>query len=130
MVQASDQDATRAPPFGGFPGTSDWEETPRQTQNPLEGLYISLLAWERLGIPQEELESVAGEKEAWRALLEPAATATRPRISGGQWMDGWMYREEKEKKNVYRSLNSDESNSDVTTADSSYMHTITEAPKI
>ena len=31
--------------------------------------YISLLAWEGLGIPQEELESVAGEKEAWRALL-------------------------------------------------------------
>ena len=32
--------------------------------------YISLLAWEHLGIPQEELESVAGEKEAWRALLD------------------------------------------------------------
>ena len=32
-------------------------------------LYISLLAWERLGISQEELESVAGEKEAWRAML-------------------------------------------------------------
>jgi len=31
--------------------------------------YISCLAWERLGIPQEELESVAGEKEAWGALL-------------------------------------------------------------
>jgi len=32
-------------------------------------IRISLLAWERLGIPQEELESVAGEKEAWGALL-------------------------------------------------------------
>ena len=32
--------------------------------------YISLLAWEHLGIPQEELDSVAGEKEAWRALLD------------------------------------------------------------
>jgi len=31
--------------------------------------YISLLAWERLGIPQEELEIVAGEKEAWEAPL-------------------------------------------------------------
>jgi len=29
----------------------------------------SHLAWERLGVPQEELESVAGEKEAWGALL-------------------------------------------------------------
>jgi len=39
-----------------------------QTQNPLEGIYISS-ARERLRIPQEELESVAGEKEAWGALL-------------------------------------------------------------
>ena len=28
-------------PLEVFPGISDWEETPRQTQNPLEGLYIS-----------------------------------------------------------------------------------------
>ena len=41
MVRASEQDATRAPPFRGFPGMTDWEETQRQTQNPLEGLYIS-----------------------------------------------------------------------------------------
>jgi len=33
------------------------------------GDYISRPAWERLGIPQEELESVAGEKEAWGALF-------------------------------------------------------------
>jgi len=31
--------------------------------------YISRLAWERLGISQEEVESVAVEKEAWGALL-------------------------------------------------------------
>jgi len=31
--------------------------------------YTSHLAWERLRIPQEELESVAGEKEAWGVLL-------------------------------------------------------------
>jgi len=31
--------------------------------------YISRLAWERLRIPKDELESVAGEKEAWGALL-------------------------------------------------------------
>jgi len=31
--------------------------------------YISHLAWERLGISLEELESVAGEKVAWGALL-------------------------------------------------------------
>jgi len=31
--------------------------------------YISHLAWEHLGISQEELVCVAGEKEAWAALL-------------------------------------------------------------
>ena len=31
--------------------------------------YISLLAWERLGIPQGELEGVAGVKDVWRSLL-------------------------------------------------------------
>jgi len=29
------QHLIRAPPLRGFPGTSDWEETPGQTQNPL-----------------------------------------------------------------------------------------------
>ncbi|TWW52999.1 R2DM Retrovirus-related Pol polyprotein from type II retrotransposable element, partial [Takifugu flavidus] len=43
--------------------------------------YVSRLVWERLGIPPDELEEVAGEREA-------AAPATRPRISGGEWM-GW-----------------------------------------
>jgi len=47
---------------------------------------MSHLAWEHLRIPQEELESIAGEKEVW----EPAATVTRPRISGRKWMDGWI----------------------------------------
>jgi len=31
----------RAPLFKGFLGMSNWEETPGQTQNALEGLYIS-----------------------------------------------------------------------------------------
>jgi len=42
-----------------------WDETPGQTH---WRDYISHLAWERLGISQEVLESVAGEKEAWWAL--------------------------------------------------------------
>ena len=29
VVQASDQDASRAPPIGGLPGTSNWQEAPR-----------------------------------------------------------------------------------------------------
>ncbi|KAK0155407.1 LINE-1 retrotransposable element ORF2 protein [Merluccius polli] len=31
--------------------------------------YVSRLAWERLGIPQEELAEVAGEREVWASLL-------------------------------------------------------------
>ncbi|GAA6083977.1 receptor-type tyrosine-protein phosphatase F-like, partial [Tachysurus ichikawai] len=31
--------------------------------------YVSRLAWERLGIPPEELEEVSGEKEVWASLL-------------------------------------------------------------
>lgn len=31
--------------------------------------YVSRLAWERLGIPPEELEKVAGEREVWVSLL-------------------------------------------------------------
>ena len=33
--------------------------------------YISHLAWERLWFSQEELESVAGEKDVWVSLLDP-----------------------------------------------------------
>ena len=32
--------------------------------------YTARLAWERLGIPPEELDEVAGEREAWAPLLE------------------------------------------------------------
>ncbi|TWW67330.1 hypothetical protein D4764_02G0003710 [Takifugu flavidus] len=33
------------------------------------GDYVSQLAWERLGIPLDELEEVAGEREVWASLL-------------------------------------------------------------
>ncbi|TWW62342.1 hypothetical protein D4764_04G0009890 [Takifugu flavidus] len=38
--------------------------------------YVSRLAWEHLGIPPDELEEVAGEREVWAA-----APVTQPRIS-------------------------------------------------
>ncbi len=41
-----------------------------QTQNTLRD-YISHLAWERLGISQEELEEEASEKGIWAILLAP-----------------------------------------------------------
>ncbi|KAK3511307.1 hypothetical protein QTP70_000398 [Hemibagrus guttatus] len=31
--------------------------------------YVSRLAWERLGVPPEELEDVSGEREVWASLL-------------------------------------------------------------
>ncbi|TWW73458.1 hypothetical protein D4764_15G0008520 [Takifugu flavidus] len=31
--------------------------------------YVSRLAWERLGIPPDEMEEVAGEREVWASLL-------------------------------------------------------------
>ena len=40
------------------------------------GGIIYHLAWERLGTPREELETVAGERNVWN-------------MDG--WMDGWMY---------------------------------------
>ncbi|TWW75438.1 Patatin-like phospholipase domain-containing protein 2 [Takifugu flavidus] len=54
--------------------------------------YVSRLVWERLGIPPDELEEVAGEREVWASLLRLLPPATRPRISGGEWMDmdGWL----------------------------------------
>lgn len=42
-------------------GTIICEEAPEQTQSSLNGL--SHLAWERLKISQEELESVSGERD-------------------------------------------------------------------
>ena len=44
------------------------EETLRNTQDTL-GDYVAWLAWERLGILQEELEEVPGEREVWVSLL-------------------------------------------------------------
>lgn len=66
VVRASCRDASWAPPFGCVPGTTNCEGIPGQTQISLEGLYIP--SGIRLGIPQEELEVIAGEKEVWNTL--------------------------------------------------------------
>ncbi|KAK0140999.1 hypothetical protein N1851_021987 [Merluccius polli] len=55
--------------------------------------YISQLAWEHLGVPQEELEKSCWGEEGLELLAQLAAT--RPRISRRKWMDGgytaWIY---------------------------------------
>ncbi|KAK0132400.1 Craniofacial development protein 2 [Merluccius polli] len=48
-------------------GTSHWR--PRGRPRTRWRDYVSWLAWERLGIPQEELDEVAGEREVWASLL-------------------------------------------------------------
>ena len=54
------------------------------------GHYMSLLAWERPRIPQEELESVAEEGDVWVPLLLP------PRLDLGlaedkEWMEIFVF---------------------------------------
>ena len=51
--------------------------------------YVSRLAWERLGVPPEELEEVAGDRDIWVFLLKLLPTRPDPRRSGRYWMDGW-----------------------------------------
>ena len=41
--------------------------------------YVSRLVWERLGIPQEELDEVAGEREVWASLLRLLPPQPNPR---------------------------------------------------
>jgi len=71
----------RTPPVRGFPGTSNWEETPGKTQDTWRD-YISRLAWERLGIPQDKLDNVAGEREVWVSRLGLLPPRPDPGISG------------------------------------------------
>ena len=44
--------------------------------------YVSQLAWERLGVPQEELVEVAGEREVWASLVRLLPPRHDPRKSG------------------------------------------------
>ncbi|KAI3369559.1 hypothetical protein L3Q82_007768 [Scortum barcoo] len=51
--------------------------------------YVSRLAWERLGIPPEELEEVSGVREVWASLLRLLPPRPGPWTKGMK-MDGWM----------------------------------------
>ena len=44
--------------------------------------YVSRLAWERLGVPPEELEEVAGDRDVWVSLLKLLPLRPDPRRSG------------------------------------------------
>lgn len=43
------------------------------------------LSWNPFGVPMEELEEVAGEREVWESLLR--LLTLQPRISSSEWMD-------------------------------------------
>lgn len=60
--------------------TTNWDRTTGQTQNLLERLHIS--SGKRLGILQEELESVSRERDVCKTLDQ----------SMDGWMDGWSLR--------------------------------------
>uniref|UniRef100_A0A3B5A479 BED-type domain-containing protein n=1 Tax=Stegastes partitus TaxID=144197 RepID=A0A3B5A479_9TELE len=90
VVWTSGSDAPGEASSGGFPNSATWEETPGQTQDPLERLYLSA----GLGTPRDP-PGRAGKRRRGEGGLgrpaPPAAPATQPRISGREWMDGWTY---------------------------------------
>jgi len=73
--------------FKGFPGTSNWEETPGKTQDTLKELYLPA----GLGTPRDPPEG-AGKCWGWEGSLGqpagPAAPSTWPQIKLMR-MDGW-----------------------------------------
>lgn len=65
VVQTSDQDAFWVPLLEVLETCPNGKRLWGQGKNSLKGLYtVYLLAKERLKIPQEELESIAGESDA------------------------------------------------------------------
>ena len=64
------------------------------------------LAWERLGVPREELDKVAGEREVWASLLRllPPRPDQDKRKKMDGWMDGRTIEEEKQLNKVVHTL--------------------------
>jgi len=60
---------------------SNWDETRGRARTRWRD-YISRLAWERLGIPQNELVNVADEREVWVSLLGLLPPRPDPGLSG------------------------------------------------
>ena len=69
IIWAPGQDAPWKSPFRGVLATSNWEETPGQTQNMLEGSCISPGLRTPWRSTQKELVNVNGEEYVWVSLL-------------------------------------------------------------
>jgi len=88
VFRVSGQNASWSLTFGGFSGTSFWEEAPVQTQDSLDGLYVP----SSLGMPQVPSRA-AGECHwggvVWVSLLD--LLPPRPDLreaDENRWMDG------------------------------------------
>ena len=72
----------------GVPGMTNWEETPRQTQNSLEGLYIAF----GLGTPQDPPRGAG--KRCWGEVRSGipflACCLHDQTLYKQKIMDGWM----------------------------------------
>ncbi|KAI3364387.1 hypothetical protein L3Q82_011187 [Scortum barcoo] len=68
--------------WGGVPGMSHREEASGRRPRTRWRDYVSRLAWERLGIPPEELEEVSGVREVWASLLRLLPPRPGPGPSG------------------------------------------------
>ncbi|KAI3361009.1 hypothetical protein L3Q82_012904, partial [Scortum barcoo] len=80
---------------GGVPGMSHREEAPGKGRPRTRWRdYVSRLepgnAWERLGVPPEELEEVSGVREVWASLLRllPPCDPVPDQADEDGWMDG------------------------------------------
>ncbi|KAI3363541.1 hypothetical protein L3Q82_012143 [Scortum barcoo] len=67
---------------GGVPGVCPTGRRPRGRPRTRWRDYVSRLAWERLGIPLEELEEVSGVREVWASLLRLLPPRPGPGPSG------------------------------------------------
>ena len=89
VVQAFSQDPSWAASIGVLACTAPTRRRPQDRPTTCWRDYISHLTREHLGIPQDELESVAREGIVWSTPTGPANPTTQAHISRGQWMEGF-----------------------------------------
>lgn len=87
VVQASDLDASRLPLEVFWPCLNGRKARGRHRTHRRD--YVYYLTWESPGIPQEELENVARERDIWTTCF----TCCHHDPAPDKWMDEWMIHE-------------------------------------